>query len=221
VVNPIWRGEADYVKGNRFLHARRLKQMPRSRRVGNVCLSFLAKFASGYWSVFDPTNGYVAIHAAVILLLDQERIHPRFFFEQSMLLELGLNRAVVRDVYLPARYGEKVSSLSEKRAAVEFPPLLFAAVLRRWVIQYFVRDFSAVSLFLIAGVLATSFGALWGVYHWYTSARMGVTASTGTVMIAVLPIILGIQLLLQALVMDIQNTPQQPLHLAEAPPHVT
>lgn len=208
---PIEHGEADYVKANRFLHGRELAQMPWPRRVGNIGLSFLTKLASGYWSVFDPTNGYVAVHAGIVPLLDKRRIHERFFFETSLLMELGLHRAVVRDVYLPARYGDKASHLSERKALVEFPPLLVKGFVRRALIQYFVRDFTAVSLFVVVGIVACVFGTAWGSWHWWVSLRTGITATTGTVMIAVLPLILGIQLLLQALVLDIQNMPREPI----------
>lgn len=217
LLDPIRRGVADCVKGNRFLHGRALAQMPWRRRIGNIGLSFLAKLASGYWPVFDPTNGYLAIHASVAALLDESRLHPRFFFENSLLIELGLHRAVVRDVYLPARYGDKVSHLSETRALVDFPPRLVRGFWRRILLQYFVRDFSAVSLFLVAGAVCAVFGAAWGGWHWAVSARTGVVTPTGTVMIAVLPLILGLQLLLQALVMDVQNVPREPLHPAQPP----
>jgi len=213
LLEPIRRGEADYTKGNRFLHGRQLQQMPLRRRLGNIALSFMAKLASGYWNIFDPANGYVAIHATVWPLLDQQRLARRFFFENSLLLELGLARAVVRDVYLPARYKEKTSHLSESRAAVEFPPMLVSGFLRRVWLQYFVRDFNAVSLFLIAGSLSSGFGVLWGAYHWRASALAGRVTPTGTVMIAVLPLMLGLQLLLQALVMDVQSVPRDPIHL--------
>jgi len=216
LIGPIQRGQADYVKGNRFLHEHELTQMPFVRRLGNIGLSFLTKLASGYWPIFDPTNGYVAMHAAVWSLLDRTRIHPRFFFESSLLLELGLNRAVVRDVYLPALYNEKVSHLSEARTMVEFPPLLLRGLLRRIVRQYFVRDFNAVSLFLIAGAMSTLFGAVWGAAHWYESSMTGRLTSTGTVMIAVMPLILGIQFLLQAIVMDVQNVPREPVQRTDA-----
>jgi len=209
LLEPIRQGEADYVKGNRFVHTQELVQMPMLRRLGNIGLSFMTKLASGYWSVFDPTNGYVAIDSAVANLLEQKRLHHRFLFEASILLELGLQRAVVRDVYIPARYGDKVSSLSERNALLEFPPMLLRGFIRRILIQYFVRDFNAVSLFLIAGIVASIFGLAWGLYHWAISAAQGVPASTGTVMIAVIPLILGLQLLLQAVVMDIQNAPRE------------
>jgi dolichol-phosphate mannosyltransferase len=212
LIDPIHRRQADYVKGSRFVHNRELGQMPSIRRIGNIGLSFMTKLASGYWTIFDPSNGYIAIHSTVARLLDPDRLHKRFFFESSVLLELGLHRAVVRDAYMPARYNDKISTLSERRAFFEFPPLLLRGFLRRLRTQYFVRDFNAVSLFLVVGLVLTAFGALWGAYHWIAAVQAGMTASTGTVMIAVLPIILGIQFLLQAAVLDIQNVPVNPLH---------
>lgn len=211
LIAPIVTGDADYAKGNRFLHSRQLESMPMLRRVGNIGLSFFTKLASGYWNIFDPTNGYTAIHASVLAKLDRTAVHRRFFFETSLLLELGLLRAVVRDVYVPARYGSETSTLSERKAIFDFPPRLLHGLLRRIVIQYFVRDFSAGSLFLLAGCLFTMFGFFFGVYHWYLSAATGIEASIGTVMLAVLPIILGIQFLLQAVNLDVQSVPTRPL----------
>jgi len=212
MIDPIRLGVADFTKGNRFLHTRELVRMPFMRRLGNVGLSFLAKMASGYWSNFDPTNGYLAIHSSVWRLLEHDRLHRRFFFENSLLLELGLCRAVVRDVYMPARYNDKVSHLSERKALLEFPPLLLRGYLRRILLQYFVRDFSAASLFFLAGVTLCGFGFTWGGYYWHYHSTRGLATPTGTVMIAVLPLVLGLQLLLQALVMDIQNVPREPIH---------
>ena len=212
LVRPIVTGAADYTKGNRFLHSAELRTMPSGRRVGNAGLSFFTKLASGYWPVFDPTNGYTAIHASLVPALDRSRISERFFFETSMLLELGRLRAVVHDVPIPARYGGERSALSKRRAAGEFPPRLVAATWRRIQRQYFIQDFTPVSLFLVAGTLFLLFGVVWGAYHWAESIRFGVAATTGTVMLAVLPVIIGVQLLLQALAQDIGNVPSEPIH---------
>ncbi|MGH7894627.1 MAG: glycosyltransferase family 2 protein, partial [Candidatus Binatia bacterium] len=136
IVTPIVDGRADYAKGNRFLHWPELTAMPLRRRIGNAGLSFLTKAASGYWNVFDPSNGYTAIHAAVIPLLDRRKIDPRFFFESSLLIELGVARAVVADVPIPARYGGESSSLSEWNVLATFPRKLLRGLLRRWTIHY-------------------------------------------------------------------------------------
>lgn len=209
---PILMGQADYTKGNRFLHANELKAMPLIRRIGNAGLSFLTKAASGYWKIFDPTNGYTAIHASVIPMLDKAKIHPRYFFESSMLIELGMHRAVIRDVYIPARYGNEPSYLSVWKTLIDFPPRLLIGFLRRFMVQYFIRDFGIVSVLFLTGLVLSTFGLFYGGYHWYISAVSGTAAPTGTIMVATLPLILGFQLLIQALIADIQSIPQEPIH---------
>jgi dolichol-phosphate mannosyltransferase len=212
LIAPLLRREADYAKGNRYLHSRQLRSMPLLRRVGNLGLSFLTKLASGYWNIFDPTNGYTAIHASLIPLLDQEGIGRRYFFESSMLLELSLLRAVVRDVHIPARYGDETSNLSIAKALRQFPAALARGFCRRMWIQYFVRDFSIASLYAIAGLGLLLSGGVFGAIHWCSSAQQGIATPTGTVMLAALPVLLGIQLLLQAVSLDIQNQPTHCLH---------
>lgn len=212
LVNPITRGQADYTKGNRFLHARELYSMPLARRVGNLGLSFLTKLASGYWSLFDPTNGYTAIHAALIPLLSAKGIARRYFFESSMLLELSLLRAVVRDVYIPARYGDETSHLSPLKTLCRFPTALLKGFLRRLWIQHFVRDFSIASLYLIAGLVLLFSGTTFGAVHWYISAWLHTATPTGTVMLAALAVMLGVQFLLHAIGLDIQAQPTRCLH---------
>jgi dolichol-phosphate mannosyltransferase len=215
---PIARGEADYTKGNRFLHAYALGSMPFARRVGNFGLTFLTKLATGYWNIFDPNNGYTAIHARVLRLLDTDRIARRYFFETSMLLELRRVQAVVADAPIPARYGDEVSSLSLRRVLLDFPPQLLRGLLRRLGYQYFLHDFTAGSLLLLLSAPLLLFGALWGAAQWYRSFATGVPATTGTVLLAVLPIILGVQFLAQALTLDIGSVPQRSLHPRLPPP---
>jgi dolichol-phosphate mannosyltransferase len=211
LIEPLAAGRADYAKGNRFHDAAALRKMPRVRRIGNAGLSFLIKAASGQWHIFDPTNGYTAIHRDALAALELGRLHPRYFFESSMLIRLREIDAVVEDVPMPARYDNEQSGLSVGRALVEFPWLLFRYGLKRILWQYFLADFNAVSLFLAAGAPLVAFGLGFGSYQWIESYLTGTLASTGTVMLAVLPLILGFQLLLQALVLDVQSAPRRAL----------
>lgn len=209
LVRPLLSNEADFTKGNRFVHARTIIQMPLMRRIGNMGLSFLTKLASGYWNVFDPTNGYTAIDMNVFRDLDQSRIHRRYFYESSLLVELNLVRAVVVDVPMPACYAGENSSMSIPRVICEFPYLLMNGFSRRIWLQYFILDFSVGSLFFIVGILLCLFGLVWGGWALHISLANHAPAPTGTVMIAVLPLILGFQLLLQVIVLDVQNVPRR------------
>ncbi len=208
---PLARHEADLTKGNRYRTLRTLEGMPLVRRLGNAALTFLVKLASGHWRMFDPTNGYLAVRAELLRRIDLDRLPKGYFFECGLLIELGLARAKVEDVPIPARYRGERSSLSIGSALIGFPIRLLAGCARRVVRQYFLYDFSAASLFLAIGIPLTCFGVGFGVTQWYRSAVTGVTASTGTVMLAALPVILGFQLLLQALVLDIASAPSEPV----------
>lgn len=198
----------DYAKGNRFMAGASLAGMPRHRLFGNVVLTFFNKLASGYWHVFDPQNGYTAITADALRRLDMGAIHRRYFFENDMLIGLNLWNARVRDVAIPARYGDERSDLNPLHAGLKFPLLFAPRLWRRVYRKYVLHDFSPIALFLFAGLLLMLWGSLFGAYHWARSIQTGLPATTGTVMLAVLPLILGFQLILQAVVLDIQETPK-------------
>jgi len=212
LVAPIVEGSADYAKGNRFAELSGLPPMPVVRMLGNAALSFITKFSSGYWDVFDPTNGYTAIHAEVAARLPFDRIAPRYFFESDMLYQLGLMRAVVRDVPMPARYGGEHSGLRLARVVVRFGARHALNMTRRLFYSYFLRDFSAASLELLAGSLLLAFGVIFGAVNWMASVSRGVGAYTGTIMLAALCVILGMQLLLAFLHFDVGRVPREPIH---------
>jgi dolichol-phosphate mannosyltransferase len=211
LVKPILCGEADYCKGNRFRDFTSLREMPLIRRIGNTFLSFVVKAATGYWDLFDPTNGYTAVSSTVLRHLPFDRIHRTYFFEISMLAELYLLGAVVKDVPMGARYGSESSNLSILRIIWEFPPKLLRTFLRRILLRHFVYDFSMIAVYLLAGVPLTLFGAIFGAAKWIHYAGQGVPAPTGTVVLPTLTIILGFQLILAAATLDLNAVPRRPL----------
>lgn len=211
LLQPLVQQRADYAKGNRFHDLEALKAMPLWRRYGNVGLTLLAKAASGYWNLSDPTNGYTAVRADVLRRLDLAGVHPRYFFEQSLLIQLGIARAVVAEVRMPARYGDERSSLGVTRVLLSFPFLLARGLLRRIYWRYFFYEMTATSVFLLCGTLLTAFGLAFGGLRWYVGWETHTPQTAGTVLLAALPFILGFQLLLQALVLDVQDVPREPL----------
>lgn len=206
LVRPIELGMAEYVKGNRFRRTGRPSSMPRRRWFGNVVMSFLTKVASGYWHVFDPQCGFIAITAPTLCRLKLDGIARDYFFENDMLIRLNVIDARVVDVDTSSLYGGETSHLSIGRVGWTFPPRLFRGFLWRVVRRHFMNDFGLIGLLAIVGTLFTLFGALFGLYHWFQSGNSGIPATTGTVMIAVVPLILGIQMLLQALSLEVQSS---------------
>src|SRR6185436_10212573 len=94
------------------------------------------------------------------------RIHKRFFFENDMLVHLNYFRRRVKDVAIPARYGEEESHLNVVGISFTFPLLLFRRFLRRIYQKYVLRDFSPIALFLFLGALLFGWGAGFGFYLW-------------------------------------------------------
>jgi len=213
LLEPILTGRADYVKGNRFFEPHDLKQMPAVRLIGNALLSFITKFSSGYWDLFDPTNGFTAIHADVARRLPVKRISRRFFFESDLLFRLNTLRAVVTDIAMPAQYGNEQSNLRAHRVVLEFLRKHIVNTAKRIFYNYFLRDFTIASVEIVLGTAMLGAGTLIGVLKWAESMRLGVPATAGTVMLAALPVLIGIQLLIAFLGHDMQNIPREPLQL--------
>ncbi|MBM3527013.1 MAG: glycosyltransferase family 2 protein [Alphaproteobacteria bacterium] len=211
-VAPIVVGEADYTKGNRFFAPEYLRGMPTARVIGNGLLSFAAKLSSGYWSVFDPANGFLAVHAAVFDLIPKDKLASRFFFESDLLFRLNLVRANVVDIPLRATYAGETSNLRARREAMPFLWYLTRNFCKRVIYSYFVRDFSIGSIYLLCGLPILLFGLIFGLTEWIAHVRSGALASAGTVMVAALPIIVGFQLVLAFFTFDVSNVPRTAIH---------
>lgn len=212
LVAPILDGEADYAKGNRFFNIEDVKAMPALRLLGNAGLSFLTKLSSGYWNIFDPTNGFTAIHASVAAQLPADKMARRFFFESDMLFRLNMLRAVVAEVPMKAIYGSEKSNLRVGRALFVFAAGHAVNFIKRVAYNYFLRDFNLASIELVIGTAALLFGLAFGTTSWITGARTLTPATAGTVMLSAMPVILGVQLLLGFLSYDISSVPKTPLH---------
>jgi glycosyltransferase involved in cell wall biosynthesis len=212
LLQPILAGEADYSKGNRFFELGGLDPMPRMRLLGNSLLSFMSKLSSGYWNIFDPTNGFTAIHAAVLNQLPLAKLARGWFFESDLLFRLGVLRAVVCDVPMPARYGGESSSLKIRRVVREFAWGHLVNTSKRIFYNYYLRNFNIASIEIVLAMVFLVFGTGFGITRWVQGTRVGVASTSGTVMLAALPVIVAVQLTLAFLSYDLQNVPKDPLH---------
>ncbi|MEO5905086.1 MAG: glycosyltransferase family 2 protein, partial [Saprospiraceae bacterium] len=209
LLKPLINYKADFTKGNRFRDFAALRSMPLVRRIGNLGLSFLIKAASGYWNIFDPTNGFTAINKVTLQNIELNKIHKRYFFESSMLIRLYLANAVVQDVPMKARYGRENSGLSATLAFFEFPVRLFIAFIKRIILKYYLFEFNIASVYMLSGIPLFLIGTIYGIVNYVKYASNFIPAPTGTVVIPTLLIILGFQLILSAINYDITNYPKR------------
>ncbi|MGR8918433.1 MAG: glycosyltransferase family 2 protein [Gammaproteobacteria bacterium] len=211
MVRPIAADQADYTKGNRFFRLEGLTAMPKLRLLGNVVLSFVSKLSTGYWQLFDPNNGFTAIDARVLALIPLEDVDDGYFFESDMLFRLNTLRAVVLDIPMRARYGDEQSSIRLPRVSLSFALRHTVNFFKRLFYNYVLRGFSVASVEWVAGPAALAFGILFGAREWVDSIATGVPATAGTVMLASLPTLLGMQMTLSAIHFDIGSEPTVPL----------
>ena len=208
-VEPIIDGHADYTKGNRFYNLANIRRMPKMRIFGNAVLSLLTKLSTGYWDLFDPTNGYTAIRCSVLDRLDINQLSKRYFFETDMLFRLNIIRAAVIDVPMDAKYGDEESNLKISRILFEFLFKHIRNLGKRIFYNYFLRDMSIASLELVAGLSLGVFGALFSAYHWWQSSLATQSTPVGTIVIGMVSLITGLQLVLAFLAYDIANVPRR------------
>lgn len=212
LIAPILAGEADFVKGNRFFELDSVRAMPTQRLIGNAGLSFLSKLSTGYWQMFDPTNGYLAVHASVLAALPLGKLHPRYFFESDLLFRLSTLGANMVEVPMEAVYQDEKSNLSELNALLTFPPLHLRNLSKRILYNYFLRGFSTATLQLLGGALMLLAGLVFGINAWIAAAASGQPATAGTVMLSALPVLAGFQMLLNFLSHDVASAPRAPIH---------
>ena len=113
----------DYAKGNRFIDAISLKNMPKYRLFANIILTFFNKLGSGYWNIFDPQNGFLSIKAEKVKKFDFSKVHDRYFFENDMLLQANIYNLKVKDIAVETIYAEETSHINLFKVLFTFPIL--------------------------------------------------------------------------------------------------
>ena len=205
LITPLINNVADYTKANRFRDFRALKNMPKVRLFGNSFLSFVVKFCSGYWHVMDPTNGFTAIKKEALEGLKLSDIAQRYFFEIDMLINLNIENRRVVDIPMPAKYGDETSSLSILKVLFSFPGKILKGFTKRIFYKYYIYDFNMASIYILTGIPLLFFGLAYGSYHWIQSFYHSLLTPPGTIMLSAVSILLGVQFLLQAIGIDIDN----------------
>jgi glycosyltransferase involved in cell wall biosynthesis len=205
LLDPIADGEAQFTKANRFYGEGSFEGMPRHRVIGNIGMSFLTKAASGYWNLFDPQNGYTAIHRHALERLQLDRLSKRYEFENDLLIKLNVLRVPARDVPIPAVYGAEVSGLRVSKVAPRLLRLLFRGFWHRMWWKYVLQSFSAVALMFFTGLFLLAVGLAFSVFTIVNTLGPPV-ASPGTVLLAVAPLLSGLHFLVSAMQLDIQES---------------
>lgn len=204
IITPVVCGDAEFAKGNRLFSGEAWAKTPKTRYIGNAFLSLLTKIASGYWHIADSQGGYTAVSASALKRVDYRHLHPRYPFENTMLIELNINNARAVDVPIEPRYGiGEHSSMKILRVIPEMLAALGRGFARRLLTKYVVRDFHPLIFFYFFGALFMLVGVLLGIVEIVIRVTTG-TVSTATVVLVAMLIMSGLQLLLFAMWFDME-----------------
>jgi glycosyltransferase involved in cell wall biosynthesis len=125
VVAPVIAGVADYVKGNRFMHAD-VRRMPLHRRLAGKALAVATRLATGL-AIDDSQCGYTAISRRAVLGLPLHDLWPRYGYPNDLLALLAEHRFEVAEVPVKPVYAGQKSGVRAWHA------LLVLALLARRV----------------------------------------------------------------------------------------
>lgn len=207
LLDPIAEDGCEFTKANRFFDFGSYEGMPKARIAGNILVSFLAKMATGYWHLFDPLNGYTATRSTALQRLPLDDIAQDYSFEVDYLVRLNILSVRARDLPVPAVYGEEVSRIKLPRASVGLVWEMFKGFWRRMLWKYVLFSFSPVAIFFFPGLFLLLFGLGWGI--WAVVQTIGPPiATTGTILLAVAPALVGINLLIMAVLLDVLDSPR-------------
>lgn len=209
LLEEVTDGGYGFAKANRFFSPESFDGMPRHRVLGNIGLSFMTKLASGYWHLFDPQNGYTAIRTSVLQRLPLHNVAKRYSFENDLLIHLNILQVPAVDVPIPAVYGDEISTIKLSKVVPELIQLLGRGFWRRIWYRYVLWSFSPIALLLVLGIVLFGFGLAVSVWLAFLSLN-SVIATAATVMLAALPLMVGVQMLISALQLDIQASPDKP-----------
>jgi len=131
LLDPIVDGQADYVKGDRMGHPEVRRRMPRVRYLGNLALTWMTRWSSGYRQLRDAQCGYTAISHTILEKLPLGDLYPRYGFPNDLLAKLGEVDARVLDRPVTPIYGEERSGIRIFRVIGPIALLLVRSGLRR------------------------------------------------------------------------------------------
>ena len=203
-LEPIARGDADYVKGNRWLWPS-LEVMPKHRFLGNSLLSLMTKMASGYWKVFDTQDGYTAISRRALLTIDWDKAWKGYGYVSEWLIRFNVFGLKVKDVPRRPIYlkGERQSQIKIGRYIRKVAPMLVKGFFWRLKEKYIIRDFHPLVLFYFLGMVILPVGLLMGLWLVWVKFMAGSVAGS-TAVLAALLMIVGLQSLFFAMLFDME-----------------
>ena len=211
-LDPIIKGEADYIKGNRFMKQQMSigmipEIMPKLRVIGNIIITALTKISSGFYKVADVVDGYTAITKEAISAVNWDKAWKGYGYPMDFLIRMNAYGFKAKDVPRRAIYipGERQSQIKPLMYVIKVSPMLIKGFLWRLRFRYILLDFHPLVFFYYLSFILLPAGFFFGlklIYQQFIS-HVGVSGPQST--LCALLIIAGFQCLLFAMLFDMQE----------------
>ena len=205
-LEPLYKGKADYVKGNRFLlGGNAYRDMPKQRFIGNSLLSFITKFASGCWKIFDSQDGYTATTKEAIKRVNWRQAWKGYGYVGDWLVLLNAYNVRIMDVPRRAIYlkGERQSQIKIGRYVLRVFPRMIRMFFWRLKMRLYL-DFHPFILFYMFSLILLPVGLLFSLWVGWNGLTGHVSGNQAT--LAALLLILGFQSFLFAMLFDMEDS---------------
>jgi hypothetical protein len=157
----------------------------------------LTKISSGYYDVRDPQNGYAAISREALTTIELDKIYPKYGYCNDILVKLNVFNLRVKDVPIPARYGNEKSKIKYGQYIVKVSWLLIGNFLYRLKMKYIYQGLSPIPFLFAFGAILMPMGIFSILYRNFP--LFSYTLS--------LPMVLsGVLFILIAIILDINNS---------------
>ena len=114
LLHPILARHADYVKGDRFLHAKGVQNMPKHRRIASRILSFLTTLTAGQ-AISDSQCGYTATSCEVLRHWNWNRSWKGYGYPNYWLIQISKLGFRIQHIPVESIYGDEVSGIRRSR----------------------------------------------------------------------------------------------------------
>jgi len=131
LLDPHFDENVQFTKGDRISMKENRKLMPIKRLIGNKILSFLTRIITGYWKLSDSQNGYTALQSKVFKSFNLARLKHDYIFENSVLFELSLVGAKIKDIEMKSVYEYEISSIKMMKFIISMIKFFFSSIFCR------------------------------------------------------------------------------------------
>ena len=207
LIEPIINQTSDVTKGNRFRNIDVLIRMPKIRLLGNIILSFITKLSTGYWELFDPTNGFIAINTKILSKIQYQKTDNRYFFETDLLFRCGLYDLLISEIEIPTIYKNEKSGLNPMQESIRYLLSHITIFIKRIIYQYFLIDFNPGSLSFLFGFITGIFTIFAGFKSVLYYKALNIESPLGMKILFLTSAIISVQLFVSFVYYDATQRP--------------